>query len=220
MKVRGKNVHLSACILHFSGRGLPPTFALSIRQHQFIQKMTHFTVPTKAEVNADNQTIFDNLNGALGFVPNLYAIMAYSDTGLGNYLQFQNAKTSLSKKEKEVVNLVVSQINECRYCQSAHTVIGKMNGFTDDQILEIRSGSAPFNAKLDALAQLTQSITTTKGRPDATVLQQFFDAGYSKGALVDVVLAIADKVVMNYLHNITQISIDFPVAPELESAAV
>jgi hypothetical protein len=30
------------------------------------------------------------------------------------------------------------------------------------------------------------------------------------------VMAVADKVVMNYLHNITQIPIDFPVAPELE----
>jgi hypothetical protein len=40
-----------------------------------------------------------------------------------------------------------------------------------------------------------------------------------KGSLVDVVIAITDKVVMNYLHNITQIPIDFPIAPELELAA-
>lgn len=182
--------------------------------------MIHFTVPAKGNVNADNQAIFDKLQGALGFVPNLYAVMAYSETGLGNYLQFQNAKTSLSKKEKEVVNLVVSQLNDCRYCQSAHTVIGKMNGFTDDQILEIRGGSAAFNPKLDALARLTRDITSTKGRPDAETLQAFFDAGYTNGALVDVVMAIADKVVMNYLHNIMQIPIDFPVAPELELAGV
>ncbi|NUO03778.1 MAG: carboxymuconolactone decarboxylase family protein, partial [Saprospiraceae bacterium] len=67
--------------------------------------MTKFTVPTRAEVNADNQVIFDTLQGALGFVPNLYATMAYSDSALGNYLQFQNGKTSLTKKEKEAVNL-------------------------------------------------------------------------------------------------------------------
>ena len=139
--------------------------------------MTHFTVPTQAELNADNQTIFNNLHGALGFVPNLYAIMAYSDTALGNYLQFQNAKTSLSKKEKEVVNLVVSQVNECRYCQSAHTVLGKMNGLAEEQILEIRGGSASFNTKLDALAQLTHAVTSTKGRPDAAILQRFFEIG-------------------------------------------
>lgn len=182
--------------------------------------MQNFNVPGREEVSSNNQIIFDNLQKGLGFVPNLYATIAYSDTALENYLQFQNARTSLSKKEKEVVNLVVSQENGCRYCQSAHTVIGKMNGFTDDQILEIRTGSATFNPKLDALAKLTQAITATQGRPDANTLNAFFEAGYTKANLIDVVLAIADKVVMNYVHNITQIPIDFPVAPELEAAAV
>ena len=110
--------------------------------------MTKFEVPVREEVGAENKTIFDNLKSALGFVPNLYAVLAYSDTGLGRYLQFQNGKTSLSNKEKEVINLVVSQVNGCRYCQSAHTVIAKMNGFTDQQILEIRSGEASFDNRL------------------------------------------------------------------------
>ncbi len=181
--------------------------------------MTPFSVPTRDEVSANNQAIFDNLKGALGFVPNLYATIAYSDTALGNYLQLQNGKTSLSKKEKELVNLVVSQENGCRYCQSAHTVLGKMNGFTDDQLLEIRGGSAAFDPKLDALARLTLEITARRGRPSEETLSRFFAAGYTKGSLVDVVIAIADKVVMNYLHNITQIPIDFPLAPELEAVA-
>lgn len=178
--------------------------------------MKKFTVPLREEVSAPNQAIFDNLKNNLGFVPNLYATMAYSDTALSNYLQFQNAKTSLSKKEKEVVNLVVSQVNGCRYCQSAHTAVGKMNGFTDEQILEIRSGSASFDAKLDALVRLTREITVHKGNSGEETLESFFAAGYDQGHLVDVIIAIADKVVMNYLHNITQVPIDFPVAPELE----
>lgn len=179
--------------------------------------MIQFNVPTRDEVSAGNQAIFDNLKNALGFVPNLYATFAYSENALGNYLQLQNGKTSLSKKEKELVNLVVSQENGCRYCQSAHTVLGKMNGFTDDQILEIRSGSATFNPKFDALARLTYEITALRGKPSHETLARFFAAGYTKGSLVDVVIAVADKVAMNYLHNITQIPIDFPVAPELEA---
>ncbi len=180
--------------------------------------MTQFNVPTRDQVSTGNQAIFDNLKSALGFVPNLYAAMAHSDTALGNYLQFQNGKTSLSKKEKELVNLVVSQENGCRYCQSAHTVLGKMNGFTDEQILEIRGGSASFDSKLDALARLTYEITALRGKPSDETLSQFYAAGYTKGSLVDVVMAVADKVVMNYLHNITQIPIDFPLAPELAAA--
>lgn len=178
--------------------------------------MTTFNVPTRDQVPANNQAIFDKLQGALGMVPNLYATMAYSDTGLENYLTFQNGKTSLTKKEKEIVNLVVSQINDCRYCQSAHTVLGKMNGLTDTQILEIRGGEASFDAKLNALVHFTSEATLHKGKVSEATLDNFLNAGYTKGSIVDVMIAIADKVVMNYLHNLTQVPIDFPLAASLE----
>ena len=177
--------------------------------------MSQFPVPNRAEVSETNQAIFDNLQKGLGMVPNLYAAIAYSDTALSNYLAFQGAPTSLSKKEKEAINLVVSQVNSCRYCQSAHTLLGKMNGFTEEQTIEMRKGSASFNAKLDALVKLAKNITETKGKVDAVILEAFFDAGYTKATLVDLLLVIADKVVMNYLHNLTNVPIDFPLASEI-----
>lgn len=179
--------------------------------------MKTFNVPTREEVSENNQQIFDNLKGQLSFVPNLYATMAYSDTALANYLQFQQGKTSLSNKEKEVVNLVVSQGNNCSYCQSAHTAISKMNGFTEDQILELRSGKASFNEKFDALVKVASEININRGNVSESTLENFFNAGYTKGNLVDVVVAIGDKVVMNYLHNLTQIPVDFPPAQELDA---
>jgi AhpD family alkylhydroperoxidase len=179
--------------------------------------MQKFTVPASGAVSANNQILFDNLKKGIGFVPNLYAVMAYSETGLENYLHLQNGKTSLSKKEKEVVNLVVSQENGCRYCQSAHTVLGKMNGFTDEQVLEIRGGTAGFDSKLDALARFTKEFTAKRGRVSEATTDKFLAAGYNNGSIVDVTIAVADKVVMNYLHNLTQVPIDFPVAPELEA---
>ncbi len=182
--------------------------------------MSHtFNVPQRAEVSEANQNLFDAIQKGVGFVPNLYAAFAYSENALGTYLQFQNAKTSISKKEREVINLVVSQINDCRYCQSAHTAIGKLNGFTEAQILEIRNGSAEFNPKFDALVKLTKEITLNKGKISDSVLTNFFEAGYTQGSLVDVILNIADKVIMNYLHNITQVAIDFPIAPALNEHA-
>ncbi|HVU97922.1 MAG TPA: carboxymuconolactone decarboxylase family protein [Puia sp.] len=174
-----------------------------------------FKVPTREEVSAGNQVLFDQLKSAVGMVPNLYATIAYSDTALGNYLALQNGKTSLSKKEKEVVNLVVSQTNNCQYCLAAHTLLGKMNGLTEEQTLEIRKGSAPFDPRLDALVKFTRAVADHRGRIDDDVLAAFFAAGYTKGSMIDVVVAIADKVVMNYVHNITKIPVDFPAAPAL-----
>ncbi len=34
--------------------------------------------------------------------------------------------------------------------------------------------------------------------------------------LVDIILVTGDKIISNYLHNVTQFPIDFPVAPVLD----
>jgi uncharacterized peroxidase-related enzyme len=177
--------------------------------------MQSINVPTREEVSAGNQTIFDNLKKGLGMVPNLYATFAHSDTALATYMAFQNAKSSISGKAREVVNLVVSQVNECEYCLAAHTMLGKMNGFTDEQVLEIRHGHASFDAKFDALARLTKGITESRGHVDQALVEAFFAAGWTKENLVDAIVVIGDKTVSNYLHSTTKIPVDFPAAPKL-----
>ena len=180
--------------------------------------MSTFNVPTRDEVSENNQAIFDQLEKAVGFVPNLYATYAYNETALGDYLEFSNRKTTLSTKEKEVINLVVSQVNDCLYCLSAHTAIGKMNGFTDEQILEIRTGEVSFDAKLDALAKFVRNSVINRSKPDAEVTENLLAAGYDKANLIDITLVIGDKTVSNFINGVTQIPVDFPVAPELEGA--
>lgn len=176
---------------------------------------TAINVPTRDQVSPANQAIFDNLQKMLGFVPNLYATFALSETALGNYMTFQNAKSSITGKAREVVNLVVSQVNGCEYCLAAHTVIGKMHGFTDQQVIEIRRGGASFDAKLDALAKLVKNITTERGHADPAIRDAFLAAGWTQENLIDTLVVIGDKTVSNYLHSTTQIPVDFPAAPAL-----
>lgn len=177
--------------------------------------MKKFTVPTRNEVSENNQAVFDNLQKGLGFVPNLYAYYAKNETALSDYLTLQNRKSTLKAKEKEVINLITSQINGCRYCLSAHTVLGQMNGFTNEQILALRKRSASFDSKLDALAKFTASIVENRGRASEATLNTFFEAGYTEANLIDVVIMIGDKTISNYLHNLTDFSIDFPLADEI-----
>ena len=178
--------------------------------------MTAIHVPTRDEVNPTNQAIFDSLQTGLGMVPNLYATFAHSQTALATYMAFQNAKSSVSGKAREVVNLVVSQVNECEYCLAAHTMLGKMNGFTETQIMEIRHGYASFDPKFDALARLTKGITQSRGHTDPALVDAFFAAGWTMENLVDAIVVIGDKTVSNYLHSTTKIPVDFPAAPKLE----
>ena len=175
---------------------------------------TTFLVPKRGQVSENNQLIFDNLQKALGFVPNLYATIAHSKNGLERYLAYQNAKTSLSNKEKEAVNLIVSQVNGCIYCQSAHLVLGKMNGFSEEQLSEIRHGKSS-DRKLNALVVLAANITKNRGNANESSLDAFFAQGYTIENLVDLILQISDKTAMNYLHNLTKVPVDFPLAPAI-----
>ena len=177
--------------------------------------MNTFKVPTRDEVSPANQAIFDNLRQKLGRVPNSYAFMASSENGLANYLAMANAKSSLNIKEKEVINLIVSGINGCHYCTSAHTVIATLNGFTAEQILEIRRGNVSFNAKLDALARFTTEVTNNKGCVSEAALNDFFTAGYTNESLVDVLLIVSERTFSNYLNAIVFVPIDFPLAPRI-----
>lgn len=177
--------------------------------------MQNFSIPTREEVSENNQAIFDNLQKALGFVPNLYAYYAKNETALADYLALQNRKSTLKAKEREVINLVVSQVNECKYCLSAHTLIAKSNGFNEDQILEIRTGKARFDSKLNALAQFAKSVAENKGKVASTVLDLFFQEGYTEANLIDTIIIIGDKTISNYIHNVTDFAIDFPLASSI-----
>lgn len=177
--------------------------------------MKTFPIPTREQVSPANQAIFDNLTKMIGHVPNLFATFAHSDNALSNYLTLQNGKSSLRGKEREVVNLVVSQVNKCLYCLSAHTAIGKMQGFTNEQVLEIRKAAISFDPKLDALAKLVKSIAENQGHADHQLVENFYAAGYNEGSLVDVVMAVGDKIITNYLFALTQVPIDWPAVPEL-----
>ena len=174
-----------------------------------------FEVPPRDKVSLVHQASYDNLVKALGFVPNLYAQFAHSDNALSIYLAAQNAKSSLTNREKEAVNLIVSQVNDCAYCIAAHTIGARKNGFLDYQILELRNGVASFDDRIDALVRLAKDIAGNKGKVDPEIVNNFLVAGYTRGNLIDVIMLVGIRSIANYVFALTAPPIDFPVAPQL-----
>lgn len=177
--------------------------------------MTEFKVPSIEEVSPKNQLLFDKMQKQLGMVPNLYATFAYSESALGTYLNLENGRTSLSTKQMEVINLVVSEVNSCNYCLAAHTVIAKNAGISKEQTIEMRSGSFSLDPSLNALAKLVKSMVTDKGHIEQKLIEDFFKAGFNKENLVDVIIAVGSRTITNYLHAIVNVPVDFPTAPNL-----
>lgn len=173
------------------------------------------------EANTNSQEIFNSVKAKVGMVPNLYAAMGISDKLLGGFLTFTETLKSgeLSGKEYEVVALATSQVNKCAYCLSAHTTIGKMNGLSEEDTLEIRSNSIS-NKKLNALASLASELADKKGKASDYIINNFFEAGYNKAAFAEVLGIVSLTIITNTVYYNGGFEIDFPVAQSIESHPV
>jgi uncharacterized peroxidase-related enzyme len=172
--------------------------------------MNEFVVPAEQNISDKNKRILGEIKGLFGIVPNIFAAFASSENGLENYFNYLTQKSSLSDREREAVNLTVSQVNQCPYCLSFHSAIASRLGFKNDEILDIRANDIRFDRKLKTLVALAHNIALTRGKIEGGILEDFYEAGYDQGHLVDVVLAVGNIWTLNLLYAITNVPIDWP----------
>jgi uncharacterized peroxidase-related enzyme len=169
------------------------------------------------EANTNSQAIFNNVKSKIGMLPNLYATMGTSDKLLGGFLAFTETLKNgeLTGKEYEAVALATSQVNGCAYCLSAHTAIGKMNGFTEEETLELRDNSIA-DTKLNALVTLASELADRKGKASDDAINNFFEAGYNKAAFTEVIGIVSLTIITNTIFLNGGFEIDFPKAQNIE----
>ena len=174
-------------------------------------------VPTKDQVDAKAQGIFDNLKAQLGMVPNLYATIGYSSDALGNFLTYSGTAggNSFNKKEKEAIDLAVSEVNGCTYCLAAHTALGQMAGFTEEETVALRAGTIE-DARLSAISKLAASISKNRGKVDDGLIKDFYAQGFNEKGLIDLISAVTAITFTNLVHGVTKVPVDFPAAKALE----
>jgi len=173
-----------------------------------------FQTPSYDKMLPEEQRMLDHIREGLGFIPNMYAILTKSQYALASYLQFRNRPSLFQIKQKEVINLIVSQVNGDLYGQTAHMMFCRLNDFQTDELLNLRKLLRHNDKKIESLAKLVAEIVQTKGKIRQRTLQYFFSTGYSEAHLVELVLAIGEKTILNYLWRITQAPIDFPPVSE------
>ncbi|NML57673.1 carboxymuconolactone decarboxylase family protein [Chryseobacterium cheonjiense] len=176
--------------------------------------MKTISVPEKEQLGFGSQSILESVEKKMGKIPNLYATIGYSSSALKAMLETEAAlshDSSFTAKEREAINLVVSQVNECDYCLAAHTALAKMRGFTEEETIEVRKGNSD-NVTLNAIIKLAQSIANNKGNAGDGALEDFFNSGYNEKALIELTALVALRSFTNYVFANTRIPIDFPLA--------
>lgn len=179
--------------------------------------MKTIEVPTREQVGAESQAIFDLYQRRMGKVPNLYATIGYSGAALKGFVDFEASFNhgAFNGKEREAIALAVSEVNGCAYCLAGHTLAAIKNGFSKEDTLNIRRGKTG-DPKLDAIIDLARSVTVNQGHADAQALGNFFAAGFNEAAVMDLIGLVTVRIFTNYVFALTEIPVDFPLADPIQ----
>lgn len=174
--------------------------------------MTEFTIYDESNAPEASKPLLANSKAAFGMIPNLHGIMAESPQMLEGYQRVHELfqKSSFDKDELTVVWQAINVENACHYCVPAHTAIA--HGMkVDPAITEALRNNTPLpNARLEALREFTLKVVRDRGNLDQASVQAFFDAGFTRQHILDVILGYAQKIMSNYTNHFANTPVDKP----------
>lgn len=121
--------------------------------------MPRIPVHTLQSTPEDSREALKALDAKFGKVLNIHGEMAHSPVVLQSYVALQQAIAdagSFDGRTREAIALAVGNVDDCSYCQAAHTGGGKAAGLSDDEMVAIRRGTGDFDPKLATLLALAR----------------------------------------------------------------
>ena len=141
----------------------------------------------------------------------MFATFAHSPAALQAVAGYFDAmgKAKLSPRVQEAIAIAVAEFNHCTYCLSAHTALAKGHGVKSDELSSFRQARSQ-EPKEQAILDFAMAIARTHGSDVAPQLAAARRAGLSDAELVEVVAAVAQNVLTNYLNVVAGTEVDFP----------
>ena len=172
--------------------------------------------------NTTNDSIrrnFDAVQKQLGTVPNMMRTMAQSPAVLDAYLGFGGAlrRGRLPLPLQEQIALAIAESNSCDYCLSAHTVLGRGAGLSDEQLAASRE-ARDADPRAAAALRFAQAIVERRGDVRDEELAQVRAAGYADGDIAEIIAHVALNVFTNYFNRAARTDIDFPLVTAVQAA--
>jgi len=163
-----------------------------------------------------SKELLDNVQKKLGATPNIFKTLAHAPAALEGFLSFSGALATgtLSPALREQVALTVAGLNQCDYCASAHTMIGKKAGVADKELTSAVAGRSS-DAKTQAALNFVAAIVKKQGHIATAELDAVRKAGYSEGEVVELVALTALNIFTNYFNHVAETEVDF--LPKIET---
>ncbi|WP_426359816.1 carboxymuconolactone decarboxylase family protein [Pseudocolwellia sp. HL-MZ19] len=174
--------------------------------------MTTLTIHTIESAPEGSKPLLEGSVKAFGMLPNLHGVLAGSPQILEAYQKLHQlfTESSFDAEELTVVWQAINVEHGCHYCVPAHTAIAhSMN--VDPAITEaLRNQAAMPTAKLQALLDMTLIIVRNRGHVSQEELDAFYAAGYAEQQVLDIILALSQKIISNYTNHIGNTPVDAP----------
>lgn len=181
--------------------------------------VSRIAIPAREDAPATSQSLFDAVEKQLGVVPNLFRLVGLSPAALEGYLGLNGALgRTLDAKTRERIALAVAQANGCDYCLSAHTYLGLNLSKIDETEIALNRNGHSGDAKADAALVFARKVLDTRGRVSDADLAAVRLAGFSDAQVIEIVVSVAVNVLTNYVNNVAQTDIDFPVVLAAQAA--
>jgi uncharacterized peroxidase-related enzyme len=160
--------------------------------------------------------LLDAIKAKLGIVPNMARSMAVAPSVLEAYVGFIGALSNgvLPAQVREQLALDVGEANHCDYCVSAHSVLGKGAGLTEQDVCDSRRG-ASADPKANVLLRFARKVLEKKGKIEDADIAAVRKAGYGDAEIAEVVGHVGLNVFTNYFNHVAGTILDFPKAPVL-----
>ena len=171
------------------------------------------TPATIADAPEKSQPLLDAVVKQIGSAPNLFRLVGTSPAALEGYLGMSGAlgKGALPAATRERIALAVAEINGCDYCLSAHTYMGKNLAKLDDAEIAANRNGASNDPKADAAVRFAVKVTRARGHITDADFAAVKTAGYTDAQVIEIVQHVALNTRTNYVNEVFQTEIDFPV---------
>jgi uncharacterized peroxidase-related enzyme len=173
--------------------------------------MPRLNVVSPEQANGPVKQIYDDVTAKMGKVVNIFQGMANSPAALKAYLSMSAAlaEGELSPEDREVVYLAVSESNGCHYCVSAHSMLARRIGLSEDETLAARQFQSP-NEQRAALLEFVRKVIATRGFVKDEDLEAVRQAGYSDGQIAESIGYIGLATFSNLFNHVHDTTVDFP----------
>jgi uncharacterized peroxidase-related enzyme len=190
-------IELFQAIARESGMGVPKN-----------QNRIHPVDPQ--HVTGKTRRLLGQVRAKLGFVPNLFRVLANAPAALEGYLNFSAALAggTLDDRIREQIALAVAESNLCDYCRSAHAFMGERAGLTPDEIANAIRARAD-DPQTDAILKLARNIVVQRGELTDVDLARARAVALGDGEIVATVANVALNIFENYMSHVARVPIDF-----------